>query len=66
MVMEFLAATDQEAVKAARHHLAVIKSIFRRDHPRATVRPGWYVLWIVNNVDTGDMVYTRPRPFKHN
>lgn len=66
MVMEFHAASDREAVKLARHHLAVIKAIFRRDHPRACVRSGWYVLWIVNNVDTGDMVYTRPRSVKHN
>lgn len=60
-VMEFDAISDREAVKAARHHLAVIKAIFRRDHPRARVRSGWYVLWIVSNVESGEVVYRRPR-----
>ena len=58
-VMEFDAPTDAAAIKAARHHMAVIKAIFRRDHPGARVRSGWYVLHIVSNVDTCTDVYKR-------
>lgn len=58
-VMEFDAPTDAEAARAAKHHMAVIKAIFRRDHPGARVRSGWYVLWIVTNVDSGATVYDR-------
>lgn len=58
-VMEFEALSDAEAVRAARHHLAIIREIFRRDHPRAVVRRGWYLLWIVSNVSTGATVYNR-------
>ena len=58
-VIEFCADGDAAAVKTARHHLAEIKATFRRDHPRARVRAGWYVLWIVTNVDTGALVYNR-------
>lgn len=61
-VMEFYATSDREALKVARHHLAVIKAIFRRDHPGARVRDGWYVLWIVVNLDTGANVFARRRP----
>ena len=60
-VMEFESRSDAAAVKDARHHLEIIKGIFRRDHPGARVREGWFVLWIVVNVDTGETVYTRPR-----
>lgn len=60
-VMEFESPSDAAAVKDARHHLEIIKGIFRRDHPGARVRAGWYVLWIVTNVDLGVAVYTRPR-----
>lgn len=58
-VMVFEAPTDAEAARAARHHMAVIRAIFRRDHPGARVRSGWYVLWIVTNVDSGTDVYRR-------
>lgn len=63
-VMEFDAPTDAEAARAAKHHMAVIKAIFRRDHPGARVRPGWYVLWIVVNVDSGATVYDRRAALK--
>lgn len=58
-VMEFDAASDAAAARAARHHMAVIREIFRADHPGARVRSGWYVLWIVTNVDSGATVYDR-------
>lgn len=58
-VLEFAAPSDAAAVKDARHHLEIIKGIFRRDHPGARVRAGWYVLWIVTNVDSGATVYNR-------
>lgn len=58
-VMEFDAPTDAEAVRAAKHHMAVIREIFRADHPGARVRSGWYVLWVVINVDSGATVYDR-------
>lgn len=58
-VMEFDAPSDTAAVTAARHHMAVIRAIFRRDHPGARVRQGWYALWIVTNVGTGECVYNR-------
>ena len=57
--MEFEAPTDKAALYAARHHMAVIKAIFRRDHPGARVRRGWYMLWIVINEDTGVYAYNR-------
>lgn len=60
-VLEFEAASDSSALKAARRLLLEQKRIFRADHPRARVREGWYVLWIVLNVDSGETVYTRPR-----
>ena len=63
-VMEFDAPTDAEAARAAKHHMAVIKAIFRRDHPGARVRSGWYVLWIVVNVDSGATVYDRRAALK--
>ena len=63
-VMEFDAPTDAEAARAAKHHMAVIKAIFRRDHPGARVRPGWYVLWIVVNMDSGATVYDRRAALK--
>ena len=63
-VMEFDAPTDAEAARAAKHHMAVIKAIFRRDHPGARVRPGWYVLWIVVNMDSGASVYDRRAALK--
>ena len=58
-VLEFDAPTDAEAARAAKHHMAVIREIFRADHPGARVRSGWYVLWIVTNVDSGATVYDR-------
>lgn len=57
--MEFDAPTDAAAVTAARRHVAVIKEIFRRDHPGVTVRRDWYVLWIVENLQTRVNVYER-------
>lgn len=58
-VREFDAPSDAAAVKAARHHMAAIRATFRADHPGARVRSGWYVLWIVANVETGATVYNR-------
>lgn len=58
-VLEFDAPSDAAAARAARHHMAVIRAIFRADHPGARVRSGWYVLWIVTNVDSGATVYDR-------
>lgn len=58
-VLEFDARTDAAAVKAARHHMAVIRKIFRGEHPGARMREGWYVLWIVTNLGTGTDVFRR-------
>lgn len=63
-VMEFDAASDAEAARAARHHMAVIRKIFRAEHPGARVRSGWYLLWIVINVDSGTTVYDRRASLK--
>ena len=60
-VLEFESPNDASAAKLARHHLSVIKAIFRRDHPYVRLRPDWFVLWIVINVETGKTVYKRPR-----
>lgn len=57
--LEFDAPSDAAAVQAARAHLSVIREIFRADHPGATIRRGWYTLWIVTNLSTGADVYTR-------
>ena len=60
-VLEFDAPHDAAAAKLARHHMQVIKAIFRRDHPGVRLDAEWYVLWLVCNAETGRTVYKRPR-----
>lgn len=63
-VKEFDAPSDAAAARAARHLMAEVRAIFRADHPGARVRSGWYVLWIVVNVDSGATVYNRRTSLK--
>ncbi len=65
-VTEFEAPADASAEKVARHRMAVIKKIFRQDHPGARVRRGWFVLWIVENLDSGATVYNRRASLSRN
>lgn len=60
-VMEFDAPSDREAVALARHHLGFIRSIFKEQNHAAPIRRGWFVLWIVRNVDSCAVVYQRTR-----